>query len=745
MMSPLRLTGAEDSQHTLGASLRETGCGCRACYQEPLEKVPGQRRHAVSKPLTADRSVAETTLEQEIATLVSPSDPAVECQPHKKQGGCQRLIRLGLHRRITHMHTKCIAPSLTWPKKAAELPRPRHRLLPARPSHDLSENWILSCFERGTMAEAQQVTQNVCQRYLKKDSLQTVLERLFPGQTDFRIRLREDQWCFTAPRTVTEAEIEYVVDTDESEPSDFWDTLGEYAPGSDDGSGTRRLHLKHIQRLVPPSCSLPRIDSKKQCPVRCTPIHHKMDPTSGDRCLVDEVLEPVQLRDVVVGDTPHIRSQSFRDAPSLEAYLEDDTNQDYSCRFISVCQRNSWRPLQITRAMMSAMINAHDLSPSLWNVASCFYTRNLDLEDAFCVPLTLSTTGPWIEISYTIRYPEFKEADKEWTMRQSGVCHRVNTETRQSVFILLNPKPNAKGQLLIEKHLSSRIDGRATDGLLSMHQVLLSGYLPAWRQYIASYEAQFLPMANSTFATYIDEPLRLGYDHLISMVNLENRFNKTISLLAATIGLVSDLHALLNVHATIPASSDDSHTGIVFDNHARQCAAFSRTATYLQQRVQTAAQLLANTLSFRDQVIAKEQSGNMLQLNKSAVFITTLTLIYAPASFAAVSIMPILMHMFRVATTWTDQSQTFFGMNFFAMDQPNSRIICTSMIWIYLVATVVITGLTVVFYYWLIQHDGVLFWRLAPKVKVNADWRALARRLTKLDQNVELRDMYRSV
>lgn len=84
-------------------------------------------------------------------------------------------------------------------------------------------------------------------------------------------------------------------------------------------------------------------------------------------------------------------------------------------------------------------------------------------------------------------------------------------------------------------------------------------------------------------------------------------------------------------------------------------------------------------------------------------------------------------------------------MNFFAMDQPNSRIICTSMIWIYLVATVVITGLTVIFYYWLIQHDGVLFWRLAPKVKVNADWRALARRLTKLDQNVELRDMYRSV
>lgn len=92
--------------------------------------------------------------------------------------------------------------------------------------------------------------------------------------------------------------------------------------------------LKHIQRLVPPSCSLPRIDSKKQCPVHCTPIHHKMDPTSGDRCFVDEVLEPVQLRDVVVDDTPHIRSQSFRDTESLEAYLQDGTNQNYSCRFM---------------------------------------------------------------------------------------------------------------------------------------------------------------------------------------------------------------------------------------------------------------------------------------------------------------------------------------------------------------------------------------------------------------------------
>ncbi|CAN8095327.1 unnamed protein product [Discula destructiva] len=48
----------------------------------------------------------------------------------------------------------------------------------------------------------------VTARYLKKASLQNLLEKLFPGQTDFNITMREDQWCFTAPRKVEESEIE---------------------------------------------------------------------------------------------------------------------------------------------------------------------------------------------------------------------------------------------------------------------------------------------------------------------------------------------------------------------------------------------------------------------------------------------------------------------------------------------------------------------------------------------------------
>ncbi|KAI1659785.1 hypothetical protein F4813DRAFT_351945, partial [Daldinia decipiens] len=56
------------------------------------------------------------------------------------------------------------------------------------------------------------VTQNTNTRYLKENSLLRLLQRLFPGQADFNIRLRDDQWCFTVPSAVSESDINGVRD-----------------------------------------------------------------------------------------------------------------------------------------------------------------------------------------------------------------------------------------------------------------------------------------------------------------------------------------------------------------------------------------------------------------------------------------------------------------------------------------------------------------------------------------------------
>ena len=115
---------------------------------------------------------------------------------------------------------------------------------------------------------------------------------------------------------------------------------------------------------------------------------------------------------------------------------------------------------------------------------------------------------------------------------------------------------------------------------------------------------------------------------------MENKFLKAVTLVTTTQDLLGELVVFLD---TERPQADTSNILRQLQNHRRRCTAYSTAARHLKDRAQTTAQLLADTLSFRDQVISKEQNSNMLQLNRSAVFITILTLIYVPASFSAVS------------------------------------------------------------------------------------------------------------
>ena len=96
------------------------------------------------------------------------------------------------------------------------------------------------------------------------------------------------------------------------------------------------------------------------------------------------------------------------------------------------------------------------------------------------------------EISYTIRYPQFKESQNKWAIRQSAVYHCYNTHTGQSVFILFSPMPNS----LAERKARQYLDGghAVMNNPFWLHEVVFSSYFPAWRQYIANLERQFLPI-----------------------------------------------------------------------------------------------------------------------------------------------------------------------------------------------------------------------------------------------------------
>lgn len=139
--------------------------------------------------------------------------------------------------------------------------------------------------------------------------------------------------------------------------------------------------------------------------------------------------------------------------------------------------------------------------------------------------------------------------------------------------------------------------------------------------------------------SFVEDLTETEYHHLSDLAFLESRLLVIPDLLGASDDVLTELISLCqdrqyNIGNRIRGASRKSQQQ--FEQFRRNCASYARTTNCLQQRAQKITQLLANTLSFREQANAKVQSDTMLRLNKSVVFITTITLLYLPPSFVAV-------------------------------------------------------------------------------------------------------------
>ncbi|KGO69020.1 hypothetical protein PITC_078450 [Penicillium italicum] len=369
--------------------------------------------------------------------------------------------------------------------------------------------------------------------------------------------------------------------------------------------------------------------------------------------------------------------------------------------------------------MLDLLVAGHEIGPSFWAVPSCFYQRSDDLEGVFCLPFTESCSGSIDEISYTIRYPEYRPQDDKWVIRQTGIYHRYDKTSSQSLFVLFNPTPQSQAHSQAENLLRNFCPEVESDPFW-LHHLLFATYFPAWRKYIAVHEQRFLPLAGSTIATFINGPLAVGYDSLRTLTALQTRFLEVPAILKSATDILDELCNVVSSRSVVSTNHAGVHS---FQNHRRECIAISHNASHLQQRAQVVSKLLADTLMLRDQVLAKEQNANMLQLNKSAVFITTLTLVYLPSSFLAVSVPPLIPNKSQLPTSTDSPSQqTIFGMNFFDMDQASNRIVGTPMIWIFFVSAAALTAVTFLLYYWLLRRDSAALRALAPKIQKRPTW-----------------------
>lgn len=286
---------------------------------------------------------------------------------------------------------------------------------------------------------------------------------------------------------------------------------------------------------------------------------------------------------------------------------------------------------------MDALESGLSAGPSLKDMATYFYDRDDETEQTLCLPWISKSSHGLQETSYTIRYPEFKPDYQEWVIRQTGIYQIVDTIKSSNVYVVLEPQPGSRLTRSMEKEI--RVNGADfRKNPLWLHSLVLSVYCQAWRSYILSLENRLLPIADKTFATFIHQPLNIGYEALGTLVGLKDKFNQTVVMLDYLAETLKELRAYSISHLSDP-ESEEARTSMIhsIDNHERARSAQSQSAKYLRQRTQDMVELLSHTLSFRYQVVAAEQNKSMLQLNKSAVFITAVALLYLPSSWLAVS------------------------------------------------------------------------------------------------------------
>ncbi|SCO43017.1 uncharacterized protein FFMR_07173 [Fusarium fujikuroi] len=417
-------------------------------------------------------------------------------------------------------------------------------------------------------------------------------------------------------------------------------------------------------------------------------------------CFVNEVTEPIKVISTGAGVSEEERSGSevhqFSTLEQMQSHFSRTEILEQPYHFISICQLQSWKPSQLTKPMLSFLVDKFKLKLSIWDVASCFCAKDFDVESTFCVPFTVSRDGPITDVSYTIRYPEFKASQGTWIIRQSGIYQRFNNETNQNLCILFNPIPGSKLHRVAQDCVS-KVSRNALKDVFWLHKQVFNTYFSSWRLYNVYLEKRLLPIANKAVATWIEELTEAEYRHLTDLAYLESRLLQIPVILGSSNELLEGLSSLCR--NWYPDSTRGDRASAMsalmeFQDHQLNCRAYVKTAEYLQKLTEKNTQLLANTLSFREQLYAKAQNDNMLRLNKSAVFITTLTLLYLPASFVA----------------------TFFGMNFFDLDDNGDQILMTSMIWIYFLSSAGLTISTFLLYHVLL--DKTLLGRIGGNVPI---------------------------
>jgi oligoribonuclease (3'-5' exoribonuclease) len=104
------------------------------------------------------------------------------------------------------------------------------------------------------------------------------------------------------------------------------------------------------------------------------------------------------------------------------------------------------------------------------------------------------STDAALDICYLFKYVEKSKQScrkNPWSIRQTGVYHKYNEHTKQSLWIVLSPTSDSAAQQRIVEYVQNASNRRKLiANSILLHTLLLSSYISNWRDYCEYHEIE---------------------------------------------------------------------------------------------------------------------------------------------------------------------------------------------------------------------------------------------------------------
>ncbi|KAL4888298.1 hypothetical protein BDV59DRAFT_211209 [Aspergillus ambiguus] len=401
--------------------------------------------------------------------------------------------------------------------------------------------------------------------------------------------------------------------------------------------------------------------------------------------------------DIYVFDTtPEANAYSFTNSELFESHIANTPKPD--TRIVSICCRNSVRPLGITEQALLKLMGLYDIDPSFFDLALSFgYPPQISDAGHGGMTVKQRNSGAY-DMHYLFTYAEDdnKGGAVAWKIRQVCVFQRYDPSESGNLWILLHARPQSKIQRQIEYTLSTTPTA-LLGSWSSMHLLVLSTYLGGWRWCIRNIGDEIEKTVDIVLYLDPSDP-RTGNQEggrfqLLKKQYLDDRLVPLTARLGTALTTLRQLGRLNSSFHSRGFSSDEEFQSLAGDlmRYINTLEGHLESVKVLERKVRSIADLLAVVLTVENQAVSIGINNKMLGVNNELVkltskslddnatvrTITLLTLIYLPASFVA----------------------TFFGMNFF--DYGGGEFEMSHRLWIFFAVAIPLTIFTVGSWYWL--------------------------------------------